>query len=107
MASLPVFGWGPERIVVPIRLPATLADVTAGPIQDNSGNIYGNCLEFTPGYYPTGINVTTLAGWANDVAIFQPGVYYLNGNLTVGAARPFAMRGSEPSPPRRESCSIS
>ncbi len=60
---------------------------------------YGNCLEFTPGYYPTGINVTTLAGWANDVAIFQPGVYYLNGNLTVGSSSTIrnAWIGTQPS----------
>ena len=24
---------------------------------------YGNCLEFSPGYYPTGIDVTNLAGY--------------------------------------------
>ncbi len=52
----------------------------------NSGNIYGNCLEFTPGYYPSGINTTSLAAYANDVVIFMPGVYYLNGNLNVGSA---------------------
>jgi Putative Flp pilus-assembly TadE/G-like len=52
----------------------------------NGGNIYGNCLEFTPGYYPNGINTTSLAGYANDVVIFMPGVYYLNGNLNVGSS---------------------
>ena len=52
----------------------------------NSGNIYGNCLEFTPGYYPNGIDTTSLAAYANDVVIFMPGVYYLNGNLNVGSA---------------------
>ena len=52
----------------------------------NGGNIYGNCLEFTPGYYPNGIDTTSLAGYANDVVIFMPGVYYLNGNLNVGSA---------------------
>jgi hypothetical protein len=50
------------------------------------GNIYGNCLEFTPGYYPNGIDTTSLAGYANDVVIFMPGVYYLNGNLNVGSS---------------------
>jgi hypothetical protein len=50
------------------------------------GNVYGNCLEFNPGYYPTGIDLTQLAGWSNDVAIFMPGVYYLNGNLNVGSS---------------------
>jgi hypothetical protein len=65
----------------------------------NSGNIYGNCLEFTPGYYPSGINTTSLAGYANDVVIFMPGVYYLNGDLTVGSATTIrnAWVGTQPS----------
>ena len=65
----------------------------------NGGNIYGNCLEFTPGYYPNGINTTSLAGYANDVVIFMPGVYYLNGNLNVGSATTLrnAWVGTQPS----------
>ncbi len=65
----------------------------------NSGNIYGNCLEFSPGYYPTGINTTSLAGYANDVVIFMPGVYYLNGSLTVGSSTTLrnAWIGTQPS----------
>jgi hypothetical protein len=55
--------------------------------QDSSYTLfYGNCLEFTPGYYPTGINVSSLAQDANDVTIFQPGVYYLNGDLTISGS---------------------
>jgi hypothetical protein len=50
------------------------------------GNVYGNCLEFNPGYYPNGIDLGSLAGWGNDVAMFMPGVYYLNGNLHVGSS---------------------
>ena len=50
------------------------------------GIIAGNCLEFTPGYYPYGIDTTSLAGYFNDVVIFMPGIYYLNGNLNVGSA---------------------
>ena len=65
----------------------------------HSGNIYGNCLEFTPGYYPNGIDTTTLAGYANDVVIFMPGIYYLNGNLNVGSATTLrnAWVGTQPS----------
>ena len=65
----------------------------------NSGNIYGNCLEFTPGYYPNGINTTSLAGYANDVVLFMPGVYYLNGNLNVGSSTTLrnAWVGTQPS----------
>jgi len=50
------------------------------------GDVYGNCLEFNPGYYPNGIDTASLAGYSSDVAIFQPGVYYLNGNLNVGSS---------------------
>jgi hypothetical protein len=65
----------------------------------NGGLIYGNCLEFTPGYYPHGIDTTSLAGYSNDVVIFMPGVYYLNGNLNVGSATTLrnAWVGSQPS----------
>lgn len=65
----------------------------------NGGNIYGSCLEFTPGYYPNGINTTSLAGYSNDVVIFMPGVYYLNGNLTVGSSTTLrnAWIGTQPS----------
>jgi hypothetical protein len=60
---------------------------------------YGNCLEFSPGYYPAGINVTSLAGYANDVSIFRPGVYFLNGNLTVTGSSTIrnAWMGTQPS----------
>jgi hypothetical protein len=59
----------------------------------------GSCLEFSPGYYPTGIDVTNLAGYANDVAIFRPGVYYLNGNLNVSGSSTIrnAWIGTQPS----------
>jgi hypothetical protein len=50
------------------------------------GNVYGNCLEFNPGYYPSGIDLGLLAGYGNDVAIFMPGIYYLNGNLHVSSS---------------------
>lgn len=65
----------------------------------NGGQIYGNCLEFNPGYYPNGIDTTSLAGYTNDVVIFMPGVYYLNGNLNVGSATTVrnAWVGSQPS----------
>jgi Flp pilus assembly protein TadG len=60
---------------------------------------YGSCLEFSPGYYPNGINVTNLAGYANDVAIFRPGIYYLNGNLNVSGSSMIrnAWIGTQPS----------
>ena len=65
----------------------------------NSGSIYGSCLEFNPGYYPNGIDTTSLAGFGNDVAMFMPGVYYLNGNLNVGSSTTLrnAWVGTQPS----------
>jgi hypothetical protein len=83
--------------------PNTIANSSAGHnVGQDPGTYveyYGSCLEFSPGYYPTGINVTNLAGWANDVAIFQPGVYYLNGNLNVGSSSTIrnAWIGTQPS----------
>jgi hypothetical protein len=66
---------------------------------NNGGDIYGNCLEFTPGYYPNGIDTTSLAGYSNDVVIFMPGVYYLNGNLNIGSSTTVrnAWVGTQPS----------
>ncbi|MGC9292749.1 MAG: pilus assembly protein TadG-related protein [Acidobacteriaceae bacterium] len=42
---------------------------------------HSGCLEFEPGYYPNGINLN-----GNDVAIFKPGVYYMDGGLSVGGS---------------------
>jgi hypothetical protein len=65
----------------------------------HGGNIYGNCLEFNPGYYPLGIDTTVLASYANDVVIFMPGVYYMGGNLNVGSSTTIrnAWVGTQPS----------
>jgi hypothetical protein len=49
------------------------------------------CAEFQPGYYPTGICIgktgtCTCIGSSNTcTAIFDPGVYYVNGDFTVDA----------------------
>ncbi len=42
---------------------------------------HSGCLEYEPGYYPSAINLN-----ANDVAIFKPGIYYMNGNLNIGGS---------------------
>ncbi len=39
----------------------------------------GGCQEFTPGYYPNGINVK------NNTAIFQPGLYYVLTGFSMDA----------------------
>lgn len=51
-------------------------------------SVFANCLEFTPGYYPTGIDLTSIpgAGAGSATVIFMPGIYYLNGNLKVGSS---------------------
>jgi hypothetical protein len=61
---------------------------------DNSGqtgNANQACLEFSPGYYPSGItqapNYITL--------IFDPGVYYMGGSLTTSGSN--TMRMAKPS----------
>ncbi len=55
------------------------------------------CLEYEPGYYPNGI---TLSG--NDVAIFKPGLYYMDGSLQIGGS--YMIRMAKPCVP---SCSPS
>jgi hypothetical protein len=64
----------------------------------NGVNYYGNCLEFTPGYYPNGID-TSSAQNGGDVVIFMPGIYFLNGNLSVGGSTTVrnAWIGTQPS----------
>ncbi|MGH9617679.1 MAG: pilus assembly protein TadG-related protein, partial [Acidobacteriaceae bacterium] len=42
---------------------------------------HSGCLEFEPGYYSSAINLN-----ANDMAIFKPGIYYMDGNLNVGGS---------------------
>ena len=39
------------------------------------------CIEYAPGYYPSGISQA-----ANDVVIFLPGVYYMDGDLSIGGS---------------------
>jgi hypothetical protein len=64
----------------------------------NGINMYGNCLEFNPGYYPNGLD-TSPAQASGDVVIFMPGIYYLNGNLNVGSSTTVrnAWVGTQPS----------
>ncbi len=39
------------------------------------------CKEYAPGYYPNGISEN-----GNDVILFLPGVYYLDGDLAIGGS---------------------
>lgn len=60
---------------------------------DNSGST-GNpndaCKEFSPGYYPNGLNIDSVMN-NYSTAIFLPGVYYLNGSLTAGGSTTLRM----------------
>ena len=44
-------------------------------------NPHSGCIEYAPGYYPSGISQN-----ANDVVMFLPGVYYMDGDLSVGGS---------------------
>ncbi len=54
-----------------------------------SAGSYAACLEFFPGFYPNGIDLTAAEFRTRgvppsyNIAIFAPGVYYLNGNFVV------------------------
>jgi hypothetical protein len=45
------------------------------------------CMEFTPGYYPSGINLPD----NYSTAIFTPGVYYINGSLNASGSNTLRM----------------
>ena len=49
-----------------------------------------SCKEFFPGYYPSGMDIGSLMN-NYSTAIFAPGVYYLNGSLTVGGSETIRM----------------
>jgi Putative Flp pilus-assembly TadE/G-like len=57
-------------------------NVDGCPESQNSGTSGQNCLEYGPGYYPSGINVPN----SYLTVIFLPGVYYLNGPLTLSGS---------------------
>jgi hypothetical protein len=73
--------------------PATAGSITHVNFGDPGGNGCPDptgCDEYSPGYYATGINVV------NKTAIFDPGLYYLDGGFQVsanGAVRPSTATG--------------
>lgn len=52
------------------------------PETQNSGFTGQNCIEYGPGYYPSGINPPD----NYLTVIFLPGIYYMNGSLTLGGS---------------------
>ena len=64
---------------------------------DHSGSHYPTsqaCLEFSPGYYPNGLNLDNVMNYYST-AIFLPGIYYLNGPLVIAGSA--TMRMATPS----------
>jgi len=56
----------------------------------STGNPAQACKEFGPGYYPSGINLTSVMN-NYSTAIFQPGIYYLNGPLAASGSNTLRM----------------
>jgi hypothetical protein len=51
--------------------------------QDSSyHNLPANCIEFSPGYYPSGLTLPN----NYSTVIFMPGIYYLNGSLVASGS---------------------
>jgi hypothetical protein len=59
-----------------------------------TGNPQQACKEFGPGYYPNGINLPSVMN-NYMTAIFQPGIYYLNGSLVASGSN--TLRVAKPS----------
>lgn len=55
-----------------------------------TGNPAHACKEFSPGYYPSGLNISSVMN-NYSTAIFAPGIYYLNGSLTVSGSATLRM----------------
>ncbi len=49
-------------------------------------SVYKSCPEYSPGYYPSGINLGS-----STTAIFLPGIYYMGGSLNAGASATLRM----------------
>lgn len=60
--------------------------------QDSNYNrLPANCIEYSPGYYPSGITFPN----NYSTVIFKPGIYYLNGSLVAGGSQ--ILRMAKPS----------
>jgi Putative Flp pilus-assembly TadE/G-like len=79
-----------------VPAPALPAPATAHFTEPSCPGISGiSCEHYFPGYYPIGITVPTTSGGsggsgegsggASGVAIFDPGIYYLDGDFVAGA----------------------
>lgn len=69
--------------------------------QDGCPDTSNNCIEFSPGYYPTGICTgknSQCSGY--QTYIFLPGIYYMGGSLNAGGSATLRM-----ATPCKPSCS--
>jgi hypothetical protein len=53
-------------------------------IQNCPGIPGTRCDHYHPGYYPTGILVQRIQGSQSGLAVFDPGIYYLDGDFVAG-----------------------
>jgi hypothetical protein len=60
-------------------VPGTIGAQKSVPFKQDGCPDIGGCIEFTPGYYSTGISVK------NNVGIFVPGLYYVVGGIDFGS----------------------
>ena len=60
-------------------VPSTIGSQKAVAFKEDGCPDSGGCIEFSPGYYSTGITVK------NNVGIFVPGLYYVVGGLSFGS----------------------
>jgi hypothetical protein len=75
------------------------APITVAPGVDGCPETVGNnCREYSPGQYTSGITISPGGAWAQETALFQPGIYYITGgdfHLKGGSClRPTMLAGS-------------
>ena len=105
--------WKSDVIPVPdpygsVAAPASIKLITPSTTTSGTKVAYGTngcpdhangCLEFAPGYYPSGI---TLSG--TTTAIFDPGIYYMGGSLSAGNSA--TVRVSKPGGTRAQTAGV-
>ncbi|MCU1309701.1 MAG: hypothetical protein JWO20_826 [Candidatus Angelobacter sp.] len=78
-----------QQLAAPSLVPSAPAAIpiatgVAPGVRGCAADSKNTCDEYAPGFYASGICVgTSCPGKFSDFAIFQPGIYYLGGNLTA------------------------
>jgi hypothetical protein len=84
------FGGVPPPNSIKTIAPSTGTKGTSVPYHTDGCPDSNGCVEYGQGYYPSGINI---AG-GSTTAIFLPGIYYLNGDLSANATN--TLRNAKP-----------